>query len=150
MKWTELHADGWRLPGDRAKNGKGHLIPLSSLAREILKGVPQIGEFVFRAHHDTPLTGWSRPVKRVQKLCDLAEPWHLHDLRRTCASHLRSLGIDRLIVSKLLNHAEGGITRIYDRYTGDSEKTAAMERWANRLREIIDGSGADNVVQMRV
>jgi hypothetical protein len=49
-----------------------------------------------------------------------------------------------------LNHAEGGITRIYDRYTGDSEKTAAMERWANRLREIIDGSGADNVVQMRV
>ena len=77
------------------------------------------------------------------------EPWHLHDLRRTFATQLRSLGIDRLVVSKLLNHAEGGVTKIYDRYTADPEKAAAMERWANRLREIISGAPADNVVQMR-
>ena len=138
MKWSEITADGWRLPAERAKKGKGHLVPLSSLAREVLDGVPQIGELVFRsAHADQPLQGWSRAMRRLHSLCGPMEPWHLHDLRRTCASHLRSLGIDRLIVSKLLNHAEGGITRIYDRYTADLEKTAAMERWANRLREII-------------
>ena len=77
------------------------------------------------------------------------EPWHLHDLRRTFATHLRAIGIDRLVVSKLLNHSEGGVTRIYDRYTADPEKAMAMERWANRLREIISGSPADNVVQIR-
>jgi integrase len=77
------------------------------------------------------------------------EPWRVHDLRRTFATHLRSLGVDRLVVSKLLNHAEGGTTKIYDRYTADPEKTAAMERWANRLREIISGAKADNVVQLR-
>jgi len=54
-----------------------------------------------------------------------------------------------LVVSKLLNHAEAGATKIYDRYAADPEKTAAMERWANRLREIIKGVPADNVVQMR-
>ena len=50
---------------------------------------------------------------------------------------MRSIGIDRLVVSKMLNHAEAGITRVYDRYAADPEKVTAMERWANRLREII-------------
>jgi hypothetical protein len=44
------------------------------------------------------------------------------------ATQMRSIGIDRLIVSKLLNHAEGGITKTYDRYAADPEKAAAMLR----------------------
>ena len=57
MKWSEITADGWRIPGERAKKGKGHLVPLSSLAREILADVPEIGELVFRSHSDTAATG---------------------------------------------------------------------------------------------
>ena len=71
----------------------------------------------------------------------------------TSAEHLprtyASLGVDRLVVSKLLNHAEAGITKVYDRYSADAEKNAAMERWASRLREIISGATPNNVVQMR-
>ncbi len=137
MKWAEISADGWKLPGERAKKGKGHLVPLSSLARDILDGAPQIGELVFRSHRDAPVQNWSKAAKQLRKLCGPMEPWHLHDLSRTFATHLRSLGVDRLVVSKLLNHAEAGITKVYDRYSADAEKTAAMERWANRLREII-------------
>jgi integrase len=150
MKWTEIGDDGWKLPGERAKRGKGHLVPLSSLAREILDGVPQIGELVFRAYRDTPLRNWSQADLRLRKLCGPMEEWHVHDLRRTFAKHLRSLGVDRLVVSKLLNHAEGGVTRVYDRYLADPEKAAAMERWANRLREIISGEEvASNVVALK-
>jgi integrase len=149
MRWSEITADGWRLPGERCKRGKGHLVPLSSLAREILDGVPQLGELVFRAYRDTPLNSWSQADSRLHKLCGPMEPWHVHDLRRTFATQIRALGADRLVVSKLLNHAEGGTTKIYDRYTADPEKTAAMERWANRLREIIGGTPAENVVQLR-
>src|SRR5262249_23669364 len=100
-----------------------------------------------RSHRDAPVQNWSKAAKRLRKLCGPMEPWHLHDLRRTFATHLRSLGVDRLVVSKLLNHAEAGITKGYDRYSADPEKTAAMERWANRLREIISGAPADNVIQ---
>ena len=42
------------------------------------------------------------------------------------------------------------MTKLYDRYTADPEKTAAMERWASRLREIVSGLPADNVVQMKL
>jgi len=142
MKWSEITDDGWHVPNERAKSGRGHLIPLSSLAREILDEVPEIGELVFR----TRLGSWSWAKERV----DAKIPhWRLHDLRRTFATHLRSLGVDRLVVSKLLNHAEGGVTKIYDRYTADPEKSAAMERWANRLREIIKDAPIDSVIQMR-
>jgi integrase len=149
MKWSEITADGWKLPSERAKRGRGHLVPLSSLAREILDGVPEISEFVFRGPKDAPTQSWGKADNRLHKLCGPMEPWRVHDLRRTFATHLRSIGIERLVVSKLLNHAEGGVTKIYDRYTADPEKAAAMERWANRLREIISGAPAGNVVQMR-
>jgi len=149
MRWSEINGEGWKLPGERAKTGKGHLVPLSSLAREILDGVPQIGELVFRSNRDAHVQNWSKTVKQLRKLHGPMESWHIHDLRRTFATHLRSIGIDRLTVSKLLNHAEGGTTKIYDRWAADPEKWAAMERWAHRLREIISGAPAGNVVQLK-
>ena len=148
MKWGEIGDEGWRLPNERAKKGKGHLVPLSSLAKEILSDTPQIGEYIFRSRKDQPLQGWSNAKERADELAGIAE-WHVHDLRRTFATTTRSLGVDRLVVSKLLNHAEAGTTKIYDRYAADPEKTAAMERWANRLREIISGAPTSNVVQMK-
>ena len=50
MKWAQINADGWRLPAASAKMGEGHLIPLSTLARELLEATPRIGEYVLRAH----------------------------------------------------------------------------------------------------
>jgi integrase len=147
IRWSEITAEGWLLPGERAKKGKGHLVPLSTLAREILSDAPQIGNLVFRSRIDKPLQGWTRAIDRARELSGVNE-WHLHDLRRTFATQLRTIGIDRLVVSKLLNHAEAGVTQVYDRYSADPEKAAAMERWANRLREIISGEPADNVVAM--
>jgi integrase len=111
MKWSEIGPDGWRIPSERSKNSKGHLAPLSSLAREILADVPEIGDLVFRSHSDTPLQGWSRAAKRLQKLCGPMDSWHFHDLRRTFATHLRSLGIDRL-GKQTPQPCRGGVTKI--------------------------------------
>ena len=41
MKWSEITADGWRLPGERAKKGKGHLVPLSTLAEKFSTRCPR-------------------------------------------------------------------------------------------------------------
>jgi integrase len=73
-----------------------------------------------------------------------------HDLRRTAASHMTSIGVSRLVVSKILNHAEPGITAVYDRHSYDREKRAALDAWGIRLEEIIGGrSGRPTVVRMR-
>ena len=133
MKWCEIDGEGWTLPGSRSKSKQGHRVPLSSLAREVLRESPHVGEYVFTARGG-PIEGWDFAK---QRLAAPIAPWRIHDLRRTFATHMRSLGVDRLVVSKLLNHAEAGVTRIYDRYALDAERTAAMEMWAQRLREII-------------
>jgi integrase len=50
-------------------------------------------------------------------------------------------GVSRLTVSKILNHAERGVTSIYDRHSYDREKREALEGWGERLREILSSSG---------
>lgn len=72
-----------------------------------------------------------------------------HDLRRTAASGMTALGIPRLIVSKVLNHVERGVTAIYDRHTYDAEKRHALETWAAHLESILTGKPkAGNVVPL--
>ena len=40
-----------------------------------------------------------------------------HDLRRTAASCMTSMGISRLVVAKVLNHADSSVTAVYDRHS---------------------------------
>jgi integrase len=63
-----------------------------------------------------------------------------HDLRRTATSHMTGMGISRLVVGKILNHVEPGVTAIYDRHSYDREKREALEAWAGRLDEIVKGA----------
>ena len=36
-------------------------------------------------------------------------------------------GVPRLVVSKILNHVETGVTAVYDRHSYDGEKRAALD-----------------------
>ena len=71
-----------------------------------------------------------------------------HDLRRTAASRMTGdLVISRLVVSKILNHIETGVTATYDRHSYDAEKRRALDAWSARLQEITSGKKAEtNVV----
>jgi integrase len=172
LPWAEIDGTVWRLPDQRTKRRKGHLVPLSPLVLTILNDVPRIGspptlvfttgrraakkgEKVDREAPPAPVSGWSRLKTRLDRIIAEAaakaadEPldmekhglpaWTLHDIRRSVATHLRDETVmgddraDRLTVSKILNHAEGGMTRIYDRYASDPEKRRSLEAWANRI-----------------
>ncbi len=63
-------------------------------------------------------------------------PFTPHDLRRTAASHMTRMDISRLVVSKILNHAENGVTAVYDRHSYDLEKRQALEAWGEKLEAI--------------
>ena len=53
-------------------------------------------------------------------------------------------------VGKLLNHSEGGITGIYDRFDYADEKAKAMAAWGERLEEIVSEKPAlANVVRLQ-
>jgi integrase len=173
MLWREIDEAKrlWLLPSARTKSKRDHIVPLSGLAMSILADCSRVGPHVFTSRpprksareFDTkattaPLSGWSQGKSRLDKLAltelrDLTgddeaklPEWHLHDLRRTCVTNLAALRVERIVVSKVMNHAEGGVTTIYDQHAYTDEKRAALDRWARRLIEIVDGIEPSNVV----
>lgn len=52
---------------------------------------------------------------------------------------MTSMGISRLVVSKILNHSESGVTAVYDRHSYDDEKRQALLRWGDWLEAMVQG-----------
>ena len=150
-EWTEIDHDWWTIPGSKTKNGLAHRVPLSSLALEILSERPKTGKYVFPSRYRSRNTHTSEPsIANAVNLngCFRLPHWTPHDLRRSGASHMASLEIARFVVGRVLNHAEPGVTKIYDRHSYDAEKRAALERWERRLRTIIGVPVESKVVEI--
>jgi integrase len=140
MRWADVDlADGWwTIPAARAKNGHAHRVPLSPATVAVLGALP-VGRsaWVFPSGRTRGCRG--RPYKAMHRLRRMSGVGDFtpHDLRRTAASHMTSLGVPRLVVSKLLNHVERGVTAVYDRYGYDREKMEAAVVWARRIEMIV-------------
>ena len=65
------------------------------------------------------------------------EPFRPHDLRRTQASNLAALDVDRFLIERILNHADHSIGAVYDRFQYGPQMRRALEKWERRLRGII-------------
>jgi integrase len=146
----DLEARLWSIPAEKAKNRRAHLVPLSGLAIGILDSVPLFdGRFVFSTRPGTHISGFSKAKARAASLSGVAE-WRLHDLRRTAATRLAELGVAHPVVSKLLNHSPRGVmgvTSIYNRYEYLDERREAVERWAQRIGDIVSPPPA-NIVSL--
>ena len=50
---------------------------------------------------------------------------------------MAGMGVPRLVIGKILNHVESGVTRVYDRHSHDKEKQEALNAWGARLSRIV-------------
>jgi integrase len=166
MSWAELDLEKglWTIPAARTKNGREHVVPLSTLSVEILQAQPRIGgkrAIVFTTTGDSKLGGLSRAKTRLDaRMLAIGRqhnsrakmtPWVIHDLRRTCASGMQKLGIALPVIEKILNHTSGsfaGIVGIYQRHEFLDEKRSALDAWARHIQALIDPV-VGNVVPLR-
>jgi integrase len=156
-RWSEFDLTAaepvWLIPAARSKNGKAHEVPLSDLATELLGELQALQKeprpciapsHMSKLAADESLSerALSRALRNNHdddgKLFGLS-PFTPHDLRRSAATGMTLLGIPRLHVAKVLNHADRDITSVYDRHDYASEKRAALQLWADELRKIIAG-----------
>jgi integrase len=137
MAWADLDlsAGWWTIPAAMAKNGLSHRVPLSGPAVAILQSLPRRSAWVFPGRETGHQVDARVTIARVVTLSGV--DFRGHDLRRTAASHMTGMGIPRLTVSKILNHVETGVTRVYDRHSYDQEKRAALDLWAERLMAMV-------------
>jgi integrase len=156
MTWSEVDDALWVIPAHRTKSGAPHEVPLSAMAVDLLASLPRLaGDFVFST------TGGRTPIKGFDQFKDainaraakLTPPgltdWRFHDLRRTARTNLASLGVAPFIAELVLGHTQKGVHAVYDVHTYQTEKREALERWANRLRDIVTPPPA-NLRQLRV
>ena len=142
MRWAEidLEAGWWTIPADRSKNKLPHRVPLSRPAAEILKALFRTtGRWVFPSPtaKDQPIQFTAKAMARIRQQSGVE--FVGHDLRRTAASMMASAGVNRIVIGKILNHAEPGVTAVYDRHSYDAEKRQALETWARTLTSILEG-----------
>lgn len=135
MRWQDLDLVGgwWTIPAAGSKNKLAHRVPLGPSVLGILKTFT-LGEGYVLAG----ARGKRQQSEAARVFADI-ENFRGHDLRRTAATMMASSGgIARLTIGKLLNHAEPGVTKVYDRASYDAEKRAAMIWWDAHLTQILE------------
>ena len=164
LAWLELshNEQVWRLPGDRAKNGAEHLVPLNekAVAEFDAIGWKRKG-LIFSTTGETAISGFSKTKVRLdaamlvemQKLIDkraadagaapetaVITPWVFHDIRRTGTTQMQALDIPIEVTERVINHLSdetGGIRGVYNLHAYLDEKRAALAAWATHLSGLI-------------
>ena len=118
----------------------------------MLEGVPFIhgADLVFSTTGSTAVSGWSRAKKQLDEAAAVKD-WRIHDLRRTVATGLQRLGVRLEAIEAVLGHIGGsrsGVVGVYQRYTFDDEKRAALVAWGDHVVRLAEGQATGSVVPM--
>jgi integrase len=136
---SQLEGDLWFLSSNDTKNKRENVVPLSRQAKAIVDDLlKNEGEFLLATGRigDAPINGFSKAKAQIDKASGVTD-WRFHDLRRSVATNIGKLGYERFTIEKVLNHKDKGVTAVYDRYTYLNEKREALQKWADRLDEIV-------------
>jgi integrase len=152
MNYSHLTDNWWEMPGlpepatewPGTKNAQSHRIWLPTPVRDLIAelGSDRAG-YVFGRVLSLDVV--------MRDICQqLGAPRATpHDLRRTFGTMVTSLGFGRPSMDRLMNHREGGVGSVYDRYEYASENQKIMESVASRIIALAEGiDPASNVVSI--
>jgi integrase len=138
-RWMDLDLDAGLWHKTKTKNGRRQIVPLSSVACELLKELPQIGPYVFSGEIDkggdmnrpwsrTAVRHWWRKIRAEAGCPDV----QIRDIRRTAATWMVQGGENLMTIKEILNHSSVSITQVYAR-ADCSTQAAALDRHAKRV-----------------
>ncbi|MBK8972359.1 MAG: site-specific integrase [Hahellaceae bacterium] len=137
----DLDRQRWIIPEERSKNRHSQYIHLSPQSIAVLKEIPKFGgqRFLFQSELQTynprSIAKTNSAIKKLKTLVAI-DNWHVHDLRRSVATHMGQLKIHPHVIAVVLNHWSGyrsGVTAIYNRYSYEAEAREAWNLWGLML-----------------
>ncbi len=164
---VDFEAQTWTIPAEHAKNEKVHVVYLSELALrqfEGLRGLSAGDAWIFPArggetHVCTKsITRQVRDRQRPEAMTNRTKStgvlllsggeWTPHDLRRTGATLMGTLGIRPDVIERCLNHVEQNkMARVYQRQKLEAEQAEAWRVLGERL-DLLTRPDADNLVTL--
>lgn len=136
---VDLKAGLWTVPGELTKSGRLLPLPLSKAVTAILEAMPEIADsgLFFTTTGSTPISGFSKMKAALDKAAGVTD-WRIHDLRRAMSTGLAQLGVARIVNQRILDHADGSVTSIYERYSHLPEMRAALTAWAEHVERLAE------------
>jgi integrase len=141
MAWAELDAQTrtWRIPAERSKNGKTHLVHLSEPTRAVIERMPRTHAIVFPTTGKKHFQAFKVAKRELDRRSGVAG-WWLHDMRRTVVSGMARLGVPPHVADKILNHQGGtisGVAAVYQRHEFLAERREALDRWGHHVANVV-------------
>jgi integrase len=146
-RWREFDLDKklWTIPPERMKGGAAHVVPLTDNVLTILEALPRFkkGDYLFSTTYGRkPVNGFSKAKAKLDaamaaELGGPADPFVIHDIRRTMRTGLSALPIPDNVRELVIAHARPGLHKVYDQHAYENEKRHALTLWATRLRAIV-------------
>lgn len=155
-KWSEVDLDAyiWRVPADRTKLRREHLVPLSKQAATILGDIKNLtggGELVF------PCIGPSgRPISEntinaaLRRIGYDNKTMVAHGFRAMASTLLNELGFAPDVIELQLAHKDKDAVRaVYNRAARLADRKLMMQRWSDYLDSLRSSTAGISYLQAR-
>jgi len=136
MKWSDYQNGLFVLSGERTKNGEERIVPLNSVARNLIDSLPHDNEYVFTQNSRPFIRITGTAWKTARKKANLLQ-CRAHDLRHTFGRRLRSAGVGLEDREDLLGHKSNRITTHYSRAEIDNLLVAVEKIVTDRTQHLF-------------
>ena len=144
-RWDEIDIENkiWKIPAERMKGRKEHVVPLSRQALEILKIIMPFrrGVYVFYSsrNKDRPIT--TNTVGSFMFRCkELRGRMVSHGTRALASTTLNELGFSPDVIEAALAHKSGDIIRdTYNRSNYFEQRKIMMSHWGDLVEKAKNG-----------
>jgi integrase len=143
-EWEEFDLDKaeWRIPAERMKMKRPHIVPLSRQALAIIQTLQKTtgtGQYLFpgtpRQEEPAPISGLTlnQALKYMGFTPDKMVP---HGFRSIASTLLNERGYNRDWIERQLAHVPGGVRAAYNYAEYLPERRKMMQEWADFLDEV--------------
>lgn len=155
-EWEHINFDTniWFFPPENTKSHKGkekpHHVPLNPTIIKYLKELELQfsyldSKYIFPSVSKRNVEAGAEPMKSRSMSQAVArhteyfgiDKFTPHDFRRTVQTQMAKMGVDAIVIEKVLNHELAGMMRIYNQYDYMEERRSALEQWSVKLNKLI-------------
>lgn len=131
--WSELEGDIWRIPAERTKLKKEHLVPLSIQVQTLFKELKALNydkKYIFSSYSK------GRPISDNTLTIALKRMGYkgkqtVHGFRHLASTQLNEQGYDADAIELQLAHKIQGVRGIYNKAEKLEYRTKMMQKWAD-------------------
>jgi integrase len=142
-EWSEfdLGETEWRIPPDRMKKGRAHIVPLSRQTFEMLRQLQALNtgsRFVFSFHYSPMQSLSASAISTALSIMGYKGMMTPHAFRSLASTNLNAQGVDKELVEIQLSHRdEDYIRAAYNFADRLPERRVMMQNWADWLDSLF-------------